>query len=55
MNTAISFLLLAFFFFIMMRYGCGSMVHGGHGGHNKSEANPPVAPSKDQVDGKIVQ
>ena len=34
MNGWVSLLLVAGFFYLMMRFGCGAhMVHGGHGGH----------------------
>jgi len=34
MSGLVTFLLFAGFFYLMMRFGCGShMVHGNHGGH----------------------
>jgi len=33
MAGLITFLLFGALFFVMMRFGCGSHVHGGHGGH----------------------
>jgi YHS domain-containing protein len=47
MERIISFLLFAGFFYLMMRFGCGShMVHGhhGHGSHEGAHAgsNDPV-------------
>jgi len=33
MEGLLTFLLFGVLFFVMMRFGCGSHVHGGHGGH----------------------
>jgi len=34
-----SFLLFAVLFYVMMRYGCGSHMMHGHGGHGQSHGN----------------
>ena len=38
MDRLLSFLLFAAFFYLMMRFGCGShMGHGGHGGNEHED------------------
>jgi YHS domain-containing protein len=36
-KSLLSFLLWGGLFFLMMRYGCGAHIMGGHGSHGKSE------------------
>ena len=48
MGTLLYFILIAGFFFLMMRSGCGSHVmghgHGGHGGHEGHGGGAPQGP-----------
>jgi YHS domain-containing protein len=40
MGTVISILLFVGFFYLMMKFGCGALVHGGgcgHGGHHREK------------------
>ncbi len=52
MERIVSFLLFAIFFYLMMRFGCGShMVHGHHGGNH---ADHPAGEQRDPVCGMPV-
>ena len=42
MDGVISFLLFAAFFYLMMRFGCGSHMAHGHHGHAKSDKAQPI-------------
>lgn len=59
MNSLLSLLLFAAFFYFMMRFGCGAhMVHGGHGGHDHeghSGTGMEEGPTKDPVCGMTVE
>lgn len=52
MERLISFLLFAVFFYVMMRFGCGSHAVHGHHGHGSREGTQ--AGSKDPVCGMEV-
>ncbi len=53
MDRIVSFLLFALFFYIMMRFGCGShMVHGHHRG---THGGPPEGKARDPVCGMEVE
>jgi hypothetical protein len=44
MEGLFSLLLFAVFFFVMMRFGCGSHIaHGGHGRHTSAGAPNPAS------------
>ena len=59
MDGLLSFLLFGVFFYLMMRFGCGShMVHGGHGGHGSeghAGHNTQQGSAKDPVCGMDVE
>jgi YHS domain-containing protein len=59
MEGLLSFLLFAAFFYVMMRFGCGSHMvhgHGGHAGrgHEEHEQTPEIGASRDPVCGMAV-
>ena len=41
-------------FFVMMRYGCGAHMMGGHGGHGRQKGAAPEGEIKDPVCGMTV-
>ncbi len=53
MSGTLSFLLFAIFFFVMMKFGCGSHVAHGHHKQAKNEDTPP-SPAIDPVCGMEV-
>ena len=62
MQSVLSFLLFAVFFYLMMRFGCGAhMIHGGHGGHGsgghegRERRQPEMLSAEDPVCGMAVQ
>lgn len=52
MDWITSFLLFAVFFYVMMRFGCGS--HAVHGHHRQHAERPGVVDTKDPVCGMEV-
>jgi YHS domain-containing protein len=51
-DSMISFLLFAVFFYFMMRFGCGSHKTHGHHSHSKADKAEPII---DPVCGKVVE